>query len=136
MPKTKKKKLKPTKIKTKCSNCDREGNTDKECWRKGGGKEGQGPNQRKKKDHANTACELTAENNYAFTTFKMSNTASQSGQQQNLDIIVDSGATSHFCPDKTKFKSFKPIQPHPIINELPTQVHVAHSPILYKDNVV
>ena len=62
-----------------CANpkCGRKGHTDKECWRPGGGAEGQGPNQKKKKGKENdktsnspsaNAVDATASEDFSFCT--------------------------------------------------------------------
>ena len=38
---------KSKKSEVKCDNCSRFGHKKEDCWRKGGGKEGQGPHQKK-----------------------------------------------------------------------------------------
>ncbi|EGO02985.1 hypothetical protein SERLA73DRAFT_47284, partial [Serpula lacrymans var. lacrymans S7.3] len=53
-----------------CSNCDRKEHIDKDCWQKYGGKEGQGPRQKKKQERLNTARDPPDEDNYAFTSFE------------------------------------------------------------------
>lgn len=56
-----------------CYNCDRKGHYKSDCWRPGGGKEGQGPQQRQRcgghtqKQTANTATEQEHDE-YAFVT--------------------------------------------------------------------
>ena len=87
-----------------CFSCNRVGHLSKDCWRKGGGKEGQGPHQ-KSLHSANTA--TPSGNDFAFTTTTLSREASLlSVPAEKRSAIVDSGASSHFCPDRSKFTSF------------------------------
>jgi hypothetical protein len=78
-----------------------------DCWSKGGGKEGQrltGQGQRnggKTAANTATATPTLSPNNYAFAT------SVQVGQG---GTIIDSGATSHFCPDRAKFITFEAIK--------------------------
>ena len=88
----------------KCYNCNKPGHTKAECWAKGGGMEGQGPKQKggKEKASANTVLTKPEEDSppqeYAFVT----NTQAS----HMFKILLDSGASSHFCPDRSKFKTF------------------------------
>jgi hypothetical protein len=78
-----------------------------DCWSKGGGKEGQRPTgqgpRNGGKTTANTAIAAPAPSpdNYAFAT---------SVQVGRGSTIIDSGATSHFCPDRTKLITFEAIK--------------------------
>lgn len=89
-----------------CFNCDRKGHYKTDCWRPGGGKEGQGPNQQWKK--ADKGQKQTA------------NAAAESSDPpehfavEKRGAIMDSGATSHFCPDRSKFSNFVTIPPQKI----------------------
>jgi hypothetical protein len=68
---------KKTKSNVKCGNGGQECHTEHECWREGGGTEGQGPNQKKKKDlkpTTNSANPTSNENDdyalFCSSTFK------------------------------------------------------------------
>ena len=94
-----------------CMNCDKSGHIMDDCWAPGGRKEGQGSNQEKKgakgKKKKESAVKATTEDVFAFTC-----TSTFIGVADSLQIpllkcgvIVDSGADSYFCPDKSKFIS-------------------------------
>jgi hypothetical protein len=85
-----------------CYNCNKTSHFQMDCWSKGGRKEGQrltGQEWRNGgKTTANTAATTApSPNNYTFTT---------SIQVGRGGTIIDSGATSHFCPDRAKFITF------------------------------
>jgi gag-polypeptide of LTR copia-type len=98
-----------------CDNCNREGHTGPNCYQSGGGKEGQAPWQQpgwkgKPKDKTLTKSANNAMGSskpldnkgggasYAFSAHTMSKTP--------FSVTVDSGATSHFCPDRSKFITY------------------------------
>jgi hypothetical protein len=104
-----------------CYNCDRKGHYKTDCWRPGGGKEGQGPRQQHKrggrtqKQAANTAKEAEENNNYAFVTSDLAGIAKTLiVPADRRGAIVDSGASAHFCPDRSKFKNFIDISPQEV----------------------
>jgi hypothetical protein len=109
-----------------CYNCNNVGHVKANCWSKGGGKEGQRPQRWGQRNGnsqhpaaANTATQSTSTMtpvvNYAFATSDLANVA----KQLNIPVerhgaIVDSGATSHFCPNRSKFTSFIQIEPQSV----------------------
>ena len=99
------------------------GHKSPDCFAPGGGKKGQGPNQkgqksRKQGDSTNSA-NITSQSetkNAGETMFAFVATSSFHCVATKLGIptkrrsaIVDSGASPHYCPDKSKFRNFKPI---------------------------
>jgi len=99
----------------KCDNCSHVGHTKDDCWRKGGGKEGQGPHQKKNK----SASAAAATDDYAFLTSTLSDSATVAAVPiKKCGAIVDSGASSHFCPDRNRFTVFTliPLKPVKIAN--------------------
>ena len=99
-----------------CVNCDKSGHTKEDCWAPRGGKEGQGPNQQKQgskgKKKEESAAKTTTEEVFAFTctsTF-VGVADSQKIPPLKHGVIVDSSASSHFCPDKSKFINLRPLE--------------------------
>jgi hypothetical protein len=80
-----------------------------DCWAKGGRKEGQRPTGQGQRNGGKTAANTAAAtpapspDNYAFAT-------AASVQAGRGGTIIDSGATSHFCPDHAKFITFEAIK--------------------------
>lgn len=105
-----------------CFNCDRKGHYKTDCWRPGGGKEGQGPNQQWKKadkgqkQTANAAAESSdPPKHFAFVTSDLASVVKDLNVPvEKRGAIMDSGATSHFCPDRSKFSNFVTIPPQKI----------------------
>jgi len=104
-----------------CSNCGKPGHVVEDCWAEGGGKEGQGPRQKKslkkvEKKTEESAAVAVEEELFAFTCTSDFNDVAESLQvpKSKRGAVVDSGASSHFCPDRTKFVTFCPIEEQPI----------------------
>jgi hypothetical protein len=63
----------------------------------------------------NTATEPSQKDNYTFTTSDLAGIAKQLNVPiKHCGAIVDSGVTSHFCPDRGKFLNYVTIEPQPI----------------------
>ena len=101
-----------------CFNCNKKGHKKADCWAPGGGKEGQGPQQKsvKKSESANIAQEVEDDDLFAFTC-----TSDHADIAEKLEVppskrsgIVDSGASRHFCSDRSKFINFTPLSNSPI----------------------
>ena len=125
-------KTKSSKSNTVCGNtafCGRRGHTTEQCWEKGGGREGQAPEWWKKLNKGKKSNASVAEaetktkddepENYAMLAFtspsldsKMalvctSDFRSEAHVASNQSgIIIDSGASCHFSPDRAKFLNY------------------------------
>jgi hypothetical protein len=94
---------------TICFNCNRTDHFKMNFWAKGGGKEGQRltgqgwRNGSKTAANTATAAPTLSPDNYTFAT-------AASIQTGRGGTIIDSGATSHFCPDRAKFITFEAIK--------------------------
>jgi hypothetical protein len=98
-----------------CENCDRPGHSKPDCWSKGGGKEGQGPRQ-KKKGKTNEAIIVVADDDNS-ELFTFTCTLDYVALANSLDVpkprlgtCIDSGASRHYCPDRTKFTEYKQVK--------------------------
>lgn len=106
--------------KIECYNCHKFGHIAADCFGKGGGREGQGPHQRKN-DSANAAESTNAgtsgnaaastSTNHAFLSAESATVATKSRAQMH---IVDTGATHHFTSDRASFITFSEITPEAI----------------------
>ena len=110
----------------KCYNCKRLGHKSVDCYSAGGGKEGQGPKQKNskhqksgKQEEATSSANVASHSemsNISGTMFVFSATSSFHCVATKLRIppeqcsaILDSSASHHYCPDKSKFINFTPI---------------------------
>ena len=83
------------------------GHYKSDCWRSGGGKEGQMPqcqgrnNQGSSAQISASSAIITPQEDFAFT--------STATIPNKAEAIIDSGASTHFCPDRSKFITFTDI---------------------------
>jgi hypothetical protein len=114
------------------TNCGRRGHTKDQCWAKGGGREGQAPDWWKTggKQASASIAESTPTSdepeNYAMLTYNVpddptalvctSDFRSEAHAiSKHTGTILDSGASRHFSPDRSKFLNYQElINPEPI----------------------
>ena len=112
---TKKKELSQTK---KCINCKRKGHTKNECYQKGGGKEGQAPWDKKKKEDTKANAASMEDANYdislAVTCCPTEPLEALSATHTANNVIIDWGATQHFTLNRSVLENFTTIEPKPI----------------------
>ena len=103
--------------KTPCTNCKCTNHKTENCYADGRAKQGQAPWQ-KKKEKANTAAVSTKRQEHdeeylAFTCLGNQHEAATAAHStpKAHDIILDSGATAHFCPDRSMFVCYSATSP-------------------------
>ena len=113
-----KEKAKGTDADATCDNCHKLGHKGADCWSKGGGKEGQGPRQKKKRsDKAEKADETAIVANdeddglFAFTCSsdfqEVANAISI--PKSRMGGCVDSGASQHYSLSRENFSRYRAI---------------------------
>ena len=88
-----------------CFNCGKLGHVKKDCWAKGGGREGEGPSSSGKKNGRYPKKEKK-DGDVKITYLLMASAGIESGESW----ILDTGATEHFCNRKSKFIEFKALE--------------------------
>ena len=114
------------------SNCGRHGHTKEQCWQKGGGQEGKAPDwwQTQEKTASTNVAEKKSENddtdNFAMLTYNVpydptALVCSSDFHYKALAVanptgaILDSSASRHFSPDRSKFLNYQElVTPEPI----------------------
>jgi hypothetical protein len=86
-----------------CHNCKKKGHIKDNCWGKGGGKEGQGPKQKKKLGSGNQV------SNETNTILNAAYSIHGDHTIQADDWLGDTAASSHICPKREAFSNFEPI---------------------------
>jgi hypothetical protein len=97
-------------------NCLGVGHLTKDCYQKGGGKEGQAPWDKKKGNasKANIASMDDTESVALVLTVNPDNETALSVSSDTPPIIIDCGASWHFSSDREKFITFSEMAPQPI----------------------
>jgi len=84
-----------------CYNCGGLVHIKRNCYKQGGGKEGQGPSP-ENKNRREPGCAMAAQE-FAFAAYKRSEIGGQDAW------VVDSGCTSHMCKNRKMFTKIKPV---------------------------
>ena len=89
-----------------CHNCKKKGHLAKDCWVKGGGKEGQGPRSQKgKRDQAHQAQGDEASADENLTAFGYMAAPADFSKD---DWLMDCGASTHVCTTREMFVDYTP----------------------------
>ena len=101
-----------------CDNCHHSGHTKQKCWSPGGGAEGKGPCQRKKKkkgesskdkdekkakEKANQAVEDSSEDDSKPEAFMA---VTPTSKHSRFRWVLDGSSTTHICKDRNMFHTF------------------------------
>jgi hypothetical protein len=107
-----------------CYNCHKKGHMVKDCWSKGGGKEGQGPKSRQRgkggPGNRNRTNQATNDINGSLSDVAyMTNTLTISA----YDWLLDSATTSHICNDWSAFVDYIKLKKATVqgLGEVPAQ---------------
>jgi hypothetical protein len=103
----------------KCENCKQTNHNTPDCFQKGGAKEGQAPWQKNKPAGTETAIVAKVEPEEKLFSFVCTSDYAhiakrENTQQTERDAAMDSGASAHFCPDRSMFRSFREIESSPV----------------------
>ena len=106
-----------------CYNCHKKGHLAKDCWSKGGGKEGQGPKSRRRNNggnRGNRANQATEVVNNALADVAYSANAHTLSR---YDWVSDSATTSHICNQREAFINYTPLKNSPVqgLGSIPAQ---------------
>ncbi|KAJ3509513.1 hypothetical protein NLJ89_g5184 [Agrocybe chaxingu] len=94
-----------------CHNCHKMGHYAKDCWAKGGGREGKGPKTRKGPNRAgwtNQAKEKVNDDLNEVSYMAISNASTK--EISKYDWLFDSGTTSHICTMREAFIDYHPLK--------------------------
>ena len=118
-PESKAKKKVKAKQDITCKNCDRPGHGKLDCYLKGGGKEGQAPWQTKNLKPKQLETAVVAVNDEENKLFAFTCTSDYVAVADKLDMpklklgtCIDSGASRDYCPDRSKFITWKIARRH------------------------
>ena len=110
---------KKSKSNVTCENCGKSRHTQPDCYSKGGGKEGQGPQQKKfntrrekKFEKSMAVAKGEDEGLFAFTCTSnyLALTNSLKLPKDKYSACMDSGASDHYCPDRDWFQNYWPLE--------------------------
>jgi hypothetical protein len=90
-----------------CFNCKKKGHLKRDCWRKGGGKEGQGPKGRKGKERSNQATDGNSLNDAMAVAYMAR--FSETSEASRLTWYLDSSSTSHIATMREAFTDYTPL---------------------------
>lgn len=105
----------PSKDRVICQNCGKTGHMIRDCWQKGGGKEGQGPSKFKKCDDKEDKSQKNSTNSYlaedhafeAYTAIPIQDVLL--ANITRYDWIADTGTTAHIAPIWEMFTDYQEI---------------------------
>ena len=117
-----------------CSNCKKKGHSIENCWAKGGGKEGQGPKQKKRsksrkkkgKEKANAATESSSDGKSDESiAFINSDCVTFIKDSIGATVIIDTGASMHMTPHQGLLKNYQSLPSQKLL-EKPIKEHSIH----------
>jgi hypothetical protein len=101
-----------------CENCGGSRHTKEDCWSKGGGKEGQGLRQKKhikwekRSEESAVVAKIEEDKLFAFTCTSnyVALTKTLELPKDKFGTCVDSGTSSHYCPNCAQFQNYRPLE--------------------------
>lgn len=95
-----------------CHNCRKKGHMARDCWSKGGGKEGQGPRRKGGQGGSkNRAHQANVNDDLGDIAYNVSATAvGAPGEFSKNDWLLDCGSTSHICTNRDAFIEYSPLR--------------------------
>ena len=88
-------------------NCKKKGHLKRDCWRKGGGKEGQGLKGQKGKEKSNQVTDSTSLNDVMAVAYMAR--FSDIPEASRFAWYLDSGSMSHIATMREAFKDYTPL---------------------------
>lgn len=112
-----------------CHNCGKAGHYARDCWAKGGGKEGQGPSRSKSGRPQQSASAYQADDHEPYADdFGAMFTAIADVMHADTtpsDWIADTGATSHIVPTREMFSDYAKVPGDSVVRGVGTTAKVA-----------